>query len=50
LHSDIASCVRQLWAEIRAWDAKVTVLEDEVVLCADPTSLKYALTTSWPTR
>jgi signal transduction histidine kinase len=44
LHSDIASCLRQLWAEIRAWDAKVTVLEGEVVLCADPTPLKYALT------
>ena len=42
MHSDIASCLRQLWAEIRAWGAKVTVPEDEVVLRTDPTGLRYA--------
>jgi signal transduction histidine kinase len=44
LHSVIASCLRQLQAEIQARDTRVTVRGDEVVLCADPTLLKYALT------
>jgi signal transduction histidine kinase len=44
LDSVIASCLRQLHAEIQARDAKVTVGGAEVVLCADPTLLKYALT------
>jgi len=44
LHGVIASCLRQLQAEIQARDARVTVLENEVVLSADPTLLKYALT------
>jgi signal transduction histidine kinase len=44
LHSVIASCLRQLQAEIQARDTRVTVRGDEVVLYADPTLLKYALT------
>jgi signal transduction histidine kinase len=44
LHSVIASCLRQLQAEIQAQQATVTVRGDEVVLCADPVLLKYALT------
>ena len=44
LHGVIASCLRQLQAEIQARDARVTVLGNEVVLSADPTLLKYALT------
>ena len=44
LHSVIDSCLRQLQAEIQARDTRVTVQGDEVVLCADPTLLKYALT------
>jgi signal transduction histidine kinase len=44
LHSVIASCLRQLQAEIQARQARVTVLGDEVVLCADPVLLKSALT------
>jgi signal transduction histidine kinase len=43
LHSVIASCLRQLQAEIQARDARVTVRGDEVVFCADPSLLKYAL-------
>jgi signal transduction histidine kinase len=44
LHSVIASCLRQLHAEIQARDTRITVRGDEVVLGADPTLLKYALT------
>jgi len=44
LHGVIASCLRQLQAEIQARDTRVTVRGDEVVLYADPTLLKYALT------
>ena len=44
LHSVIASCLRQLQAEIQARDTRVTVRGDEVILCADLTLLKYALT------
>jgi signal transduction histidine kinase len=44
LHGVIASCLRQLQAEIQARGTRVAVLGDEVVLCADPTLLKYALT------
>jgi signal transduction histidine kinase len=43
LHSVIASCLRQLQAEIQARDTRVAVRGAEVVLCADPTLLKYAL-------
>jgi signal transduction histidine kinase len=44
LHSVIASCLRQLQAEIQAQQARVTVREDKVALCADPLLLKSALT------
>jgi signal transduction histidine kinase len=44
LHSVIASCLRQLQAEIQAQQARVTVRGDKVVLFADPVLLKSALT------
>lgn len=44
LPSVIASCVRELQAEIQARDAKVTVRGEQMVLRADPTLLKFALT------
>jgi signal transduction histidine kinase len=44
LHSVIASCLRQLQAEIRSRDSRITVQAREVVFCTDPTLLKYTLT------
>jgi signal transduction histidine kinase len=43
LPSVIASCLRHLQAEIQARDAKITVRGEQMVLRADPTLLKVAL-------
>jgi signal transduction histidine kinase len=44
LHHVIESCLRHLRAEIQAQDAQITVSGDHLVLYADPTLLKLALT------